>query len=362
MKISQSRWDAAPKNRKKTENGQPYIWIETESRWEPVEEFTSVDISPLYGNLTVESPWEGSCIKKPWEYEITAAIPCLNTSETLPICIELLRLQTNRPYILIIDTGSIDEHLKKTLALRAEDVEVHSIALNGVRHPSDYPAMAMDLALTLCRSPYIFATHADCFLRRRDFLDYAVNLCKVHSAVGYEITPRAHNDWQGMLSHTASMYDIKIMDKIGFGWSLRRLCNGFGIVNYEPDPMRPNWPDTEILGNYILRKHNIKPHLIGSEENQMRTKDENIDHFRSYTAGKMYSPPYFKLVKEWYNAARQEALERISRWKNEPISTNTLHAGGVREILDIAGENNSGDPNLSESDRLPDVVGVLTAP
>lgn len=107
MKISQTRWDAASPNHKKTEDGQPYIWIASESRWEPVEEFTLVDISPIYGNLTVDAPWEGLCQTKPWEYEITAAIPCLNTSETLPICIELLRLQTNRPFILLIDTGSI---------------------------------------------------------------------------------------------------------------------------------------------------------------------------------------------------------------------------------------------------------------
>jgi hypothetical protein len=317
MKISKNRWDKTPHNQKRIVRHQQEIWLSTEDRWEPVE-IIPVEISPIYGALTVESPWEGNCKKKPWEYLVTAVIPCLNTSETLPICIDLLRLQTIQPFIVIIDTGSIPKHLDKILALRAEDVEVHSLALNGVRHPSDYPAMAMDMAMTLCRTEYLFATHADCFLRKRTLLEDFVALCRSSSpVVGYELSPRAHHDWEGMVSHTASMYHMPVMDRIGFGWSLRRLCNDYGIVDYKPDPMRPNWPDTEILGNYILRKNGIQPHLVGKEDNQCRTLDENIDHFRSYTAGKMYSPPYFEKVKAWYELAMTEAVERIKEWKNE---------------------------------------------
>lgn len=317
MKISANRWNATQEQHRREINGEKFIWCRTESDWKKVE-LGDVEISPIYGELTITNPWEGNCHKKPWEYGVTAAIPCLNTSETLPICIELLRLQTVRPYILIIDTGSIDEHLGPTLALRAEDVEVHTIALNGVRHPSDYPAMAMDMAMTLCRTEYLFATHADCFLRNRKLIEELIALCQNHSPVaGYELSPRSHDDWKGMVSHTATMYHMPTMDNIGFGWSLRRLCNRHGIVNYSPDPMRPNWPDTEILGNYILRENNITPYLVGSEENHARTLDDNIDHFRSYTSGKMYSPPYFKKTKAWYEDALASALERIETWKSE---------------------------------------------
>lgn len=315
MRISVSRWENTPAAKKKVENGVKFIWLDTESRWDIVE-LDSVEISPLYGLLTTEIPWEGNCLQKPWEYVVTAAIPVLNTSETLPICIELLRLQTVKPFIMIIDTGSSDEHLQEILKLRAEDVEVHTLALNGVLHPSDYPAMAMDLAFALCRTEYMFATHADCFLRRRDLLEDFVDLCKTKSpAVGYELSPRAHNDWKGMLSHTASMYHMPTMDVIGFAWSLRRLCHEFGITNYKPNPMQPNWPDTEILGNYILRKSKIIPYLVGGELNQKRTLDENIDHFRSYTSGKMYSPEYFRIAKKWYEDAMVEAQKRIALWK-----------------------------------------------
>lgn len=280
------------------------------------------DIAPLRGAgiNTTHAPWEGSLKKKPWHYQITAAIPCLDTSETLEIVTELLRLQTAPPYILIIDTGSCDEQAEKIRKLHSDDTEIHFIRLNGVRHPSDFPAMAMDVAFTLCRTEFLFATHADCFLRNRRFLEKLMKMCQeISPVVGYEISPRAHNDWKGMVSHTATMYHMPTMDKIGFGWSLRRLCNMYGIVDYKPSPLTPGIPDTEVLGNYILRYYKIKPHLVGHEENFTRQKDENIDHFRSYTSGKLYSPGYFENAQQWFQDANTEALERIKEWKNEKI-------------------------------------------
>jgi len=315
MEISFSRWNSLGVLKKMIRDNKRYVWLETEQRWQEVT-LHRVEVSPIYGELTTSSPWEGNCDKKPWDYNVTAVIPCLNTSETIPFCIEILRLQTVRPFIMIIDTGSNSEHLEKILSFRDQDVEVHSIFLNGVMHPSDYPAMAMDMAMSLCRSPYLFATHADVFIKRRNFLEYMLGICNEECpVVGYELSPRSHKDWKGMISHTASMYHMKTMDKIGFGWSLRRLCNDYNIVNYKPNPMTPNWPDTEILGNYILRKNNIVTKIIGHEENQHRTDDENIDHFRSYTSGKMYSPPHFKKTSKWYFDAVVKAKKRIFDWK-----------------------------------------------
>jgi len=323
LRISKIRWEYFSQvhnwqgyKKARIVDGKYYLYLDSEERFVEVE-IANVEISPIYGMVTTDNPWEGNCDVKPWQYKVTAVIPVLNTSETLPICIELLRLQSIQPFIMVIDTGSIPDHLDRILALRAEDVEVHTIALNGVRHPSDYPAMAMDIAFSLCRSEYLFATHADCFLRKQTLLEDLIELCKIKSpAVGYELSPRAHPDWVGMLSHTASMYHMKTMDSIGFGWSLRRLCNRYNIADYRPDPMKPNWPDTEILGNYIMKEHGITPYLIGKENNQVRTVDENIDHFRSYTAGKMYSPPYYMTAHEWYLDARKQALERIENWKS----------------------------------------------
>lgn len=276
------------------------------------------DFAPIRNVSQYLNPWEGSCKKKPWDYRVTAVIPCLDTFELVDLCVKLLKLQTERPYIFIVDTGSSEEELRNVESLRSEDVEVQSLKLNGVLHPSDFPAIAMDLAFSACRTEYIYATHADCFLRRKDFLEHLLELCPEKSpVVGYEITPRKHSDWKGMVSHTATIYHMPVMDKIGFGWSLRRLANYYDIVDYTPSPSRPGWPDTEILGNYILRKNNIIPYLIGKELNFQRKKDANIDHFRSFTSGKLYSGSYFELVSGWYKEAKDEAINRIKLWEED---------------------------------------------
>lgn len=276
------------------------------------------DIAPLrgFGINTTTAPWEGSSPKKPWDYKVTAVIPVMDTFETLEICVESLRFQTERPYIMVIDTGSRGKQLEKIRSLQADDLEVHFFQLNGVQHPSDFPAMAMDTAFALCRTEFLFATHADCFLKNQKFIQELVQLAStVSPVVGYEMSPRMHNDWKGMVSHTATIYHMPVMDKIGFGWSLRRLCNMHNIIDYKPSPLRPNWPDTEILGNYILRYNKIKPHLIGHEENFSRQTDDNIDHIRSYTSGKLYSPDYYKQAQEWFEEAKLEAIERMTEWK-----------------------------------------------
>lgn len=276
------------------------------------------DFAPIRDIPQWHQPWEGSCERKPWTYTVSAVIPCLDTADQVEICVKLLRLQTEKPFIMIVDTGSCDEQFKRIEALRDDDLEVHAIRLNGVQHPSDFPAMAMDMAFSLCRSPYLFATHADCFLRRQNFLEELVFLAQNKSpVVGYEISPRCHADWRGMVSHTATMYQMAVMDRIGFGWSMRRLCNYYNMKDYRPSTTRPHWPDTEILGNYILRMYKIKPHLIGTELNFERKIDENIDHFRSFTSGKLYSPEYYEKANKWYLDAKNEALERIDEWEHE---------------------------------------------
>lgn len=276
------------------------------------------DFAPLRNVDQYYKPWEGSCSKKPWDYKVTAVIPCLDTFEQIEICTKLLCLQTESPYVIIVDTGSNQEELKKIESLRSDNIEVHSFKFNGVLHPSDFPAIAMDFGFSACRTEYLFATHADCFLRRIDFLEDVLNLCKEKSpVVGYEISPRKHADWKGMVSHTATIYHMPTMDKIGFGWSLRRLANYYNIVDYTPSPDRPGWPDTEILGNYILRKNNISPYLIGKELNFQRKKDSNIDHFRSFTSGKLYSKEYYEKAKLWYEEAKSEAEDRIDAWNNK---------------------------------------------
>lgn len=277
--------------------------------------------APLRNREVNEAPWRGECPRKPWEYEVTAVIPVIDTYDSLSLCVEILRLQTVKPYIIVVDTGSSEHNLGNILSMHDEDLEVQCIRVNGTLHPSDTVCSAMDLAQSLCRTEYMFATHSDCFLRRRDFLEDILSVCGdgrgEYPVVGYEMSPRQHDDWQGMISHTATMYHMRTLDKIGFGWSMRRLASIYDLDNQEPHPDRPNWPDTEILGNILLREHGVRTKIIGREGNFQRNKDENIDHGRSISLGMLYSPDYYNTAKDWFEEAKNEARQRIKTWKSE---------------------------------------------
>lgn len=280
-----------------------------------------VDLAPIRGADPNSAPWRGACRKKPWEYRVTAAIPVIDTVDMLKICVDLLRLQTERPYILVVDTGSTEENFRHIESMHDEDLEVHSIRLNGVLHPSDPVCMAMDSAQSICRTEYMFALHSDTFPVRRDLVEWMLSMCGDDGdrfpVVGYEMSPRQHDDWRGMISHTCTMYHMRTMDKIGFGWSMRRLASMYDLESHEPHPARPNWPDTEILGNLILRQNEIPTKIIGSEENFQRNRDENIDHCRSSTLGVLYSPEYRKVAGGWVGEAVGEARQRIEKWRLE---------------------------------------------
>lgn len=279
-------------------------------------------LAPLRNKKIEDLPWQGCCSRKPWDYTVTAVVPVIDTYESLRLCVEILRMQTERPYITVVDTGSQGENLEKILDLHAEDLEVHCIRHNGTLHPSDPVSVAMDMAQSLCRTKYMFATHSDAFLMRRDFLEWTLSMCGeeeegLYPVVGYEMSPRQHDDWKGMVSHTATMYHIPTLDRIGFGWSMRRLASICGLENQEAHPDRPNWPDTEILGNMILRENDIKIKLIGKEKNFERNKDKNVDHARSISLGVLYSPEYKKVSADWHQQAMQDAENRIEKWKTQ---------------------------------------------
>ena len=259
--------------------------------------------------------WEGSYKIKPWNYACEAVIPVLDTPDTLPYVIELLRLQTARPHIMIIDTGSSDENFELIKKFQAPDVEVHSFRFNVVRHPSDFPAIAMDFAMSACRSDYLFCTHADVFLKDRRLIEkMRAKVDRECPAMGYQMTPRDHADWERMVSHTATMLHMPTMDRIGAGWSLRRLCNNRD-VKHIPNILGNNWPDTEILINYILWDHGLQAALIGTEKNHERTNDEMIDHCRTITAGRLYSKDYADKAQVWLDDAIEKANERIKQWR-----------------------------------------------
>lgn len=261
--------------------------------------------------------WDGKKLsQKPWEYPITAAIPHLETIEPLRIAIEVLRCQTVRPYILIVDTGSSAATRAELEQLRAEDLEIHFVAAHAYRHASEPVAMALDVAQALCRSEFLFHTHADCFLRRFDFLADMVKRCGASNPViGYRMSPReGTDDWRAMVSHTATILHMPTIRAIGASWSMQRMNTHHGVP-WKINGIPGGWPDTETGFGYSLRDAGITPDFIGDDINRKRQVDENIDHVRSYAGSKIYSEKYHAKAVPWMEAAVAEARARIAEAK-----------------------------------------------
>lgn len=309
----------------------PSLWIcrkhgditltncETCSDWSP-----QYPIAPRRNEMFQERPWEGGYRAKPWNFRVTVAIPVLDASEAVSAIVELYSLQTEKPFILLIDTGSTPEELAKLQALASESCEVHSLRLNGVKHPSDFPAMAMDLAFAICRTDYLLATHADCFPTSQEVCAELLSLCGPSApVVGYEITERPHSDWHGMVGHTFTMFHMPTMDDIGASWSLRRLVRTVPHpdgkqTGHEINPATsPNWPDTELLVNYQCRRAGITPVIIGTERNAARTTDHRIDHCRSWASARLYSSgsDYAEKSNGWLEDGIAKAMERAAEWR-----------------------------------------------
>lgn len=256
--------------------------------------------------------WAGKAERKPHDYRITAAIPHLDTLDPLKVCIDVLRAQTERPYLVVVDTGSPRKVRTELESLRADDLEVYFMAANGYRHASEPVAMALDVAQTVCRTEFLFHTHADCFLRRADFLaDMASRCSAANPVIGYRMSPRkGTEDWRAMVSHTATTLHTPTIRALGASWSMQRMHSYHGVP-WKIDGIPGGWPDTETGFGYMLRDAGIAPEFIGDDRNGERQVDENIDHVRSYAGSKIYSEKYHQKASGWMEAAIAEARARI---------------------------------------------------
>lgn len=256
----------------------------------------------------------GTISKKPWEYDVTVAIPHLDTLDALKASIAVIRAQSVSCYILIVDTGSPPEVMKRVRELRAPDLEVHSIAAHAYRHSSEPVTMALDLAHALCRTPLLFHTHADCFLRRRDFLENMARVCNANTpAIGYRMSPRdwITEEWQWMVGHSALMLYMPSIYRVGATWDFQRMHYQFGYDWV----IGGGWPDTEVGFNHCLRAAGIVPVFIGHDRNYERQVDDNIDHVRSYPGSKVYAKEMFKKSEGDMRAAIAEAYARAAAWR-----------------------------------------------
>lgn len=253
--------------------------------------------------------------RKPWDFDLEVSMPHYESLETLPTVIELLRTQTIRPFISIIDCGSSEETCKKLEAMRADDLEIHYHRFNGVRHISDFPATACDFAFSICRSAKLILMHTDVFLRAIDSLETMTDMCgKASPVIGFQMTPREHPGWKTAITHTFSVFHMEQMRRIGATWSLPRACEMLGCEHSMTSEMG-NMLDTETAISMVLQRAGIKPLFIGTEENFQMTRHPLVHHVRSFTGTGLYCQTKRIEAEARLAEAMAEAEKNLHDWR-----------------------------------------------
>jgi hypothetical protein len=279
------------------------------------DESAAAAVAPL-ACLGRQRPWEGAASRKPWEYQVTVAIPHLETPETLPVLLELLSLQTVRPYVLLIDTGSSPAVVRTLEALRRPQVEIHYVRAHAYAHSSAPVTTAMDLAFALCRTSYLLCIHSDVFPRRRDLVEWLLGMTDAgQPVVGYEMSPRPDtNGWRNVASHTCTMLHMPTMRRIGATWGFERYWE-----SGEARPQQSGYPDTEQPFDRCIRRAGVFPYLIGHDQNYVRYIDDNIDHVRSLSGLNLYNAggELHRNCRNGLVQAVREAKARVKAWRKE---------------------------------------------
>lgn len=266
--------------------------------------------------------------RQPGDYAVTVCIPHIETPELVWRAVALLQLSTVPVYIMVIDTGSTDPATIRALEeLRGPDCEIHYLRAHGYRHASEPVAVAMDMAMALCRTRWMLCTHADAWMTRRDAVadTLALAMGLDHPFVGYGLTPRPHwrlpsgaacDDWRWMLGHTWTMVDTLWAKERGIWWDFATGCRRLGW-SYN-NGCTPNIVDTEVFFNYAVREAGVEPYSMGGEENYKRNQTEHFDHVRSYPSAQLYLKKGSALRQQqarWLKSALRAADNRIEEWR-----------------------------------------------
>lgn len=281
------------------------------------------------------APLGGIAPASPGTYRVTATFPHLETPDQAEVIVELLKLQDERPYILIVDTGSTAPVRDRLEQLRGEGVEIHYLRAHRWEHPSESIAAACELAQIICHTDHLYFTHSDCFPVRRDLISSLAARCTAaNPSVGYRITDRSHaeicrltgadpattpphptttnDDCRWIAGHTCLMVHRPTINRAGVRWAFR-WGEDAGV---KPVP----WIDTEAYFNYSLRAAGLVTDLIGDEANYARNLNADFDHVRSFASTRVYSwagpsDEWREQVKRWMDEAMGQARARIVEWR-----------------------------------------------
>jgi hypothetical protein len=260
---------------------------------------------PIRGVDWREHPWEGVVNKKPWQYNVTAALVHIDTPDLLAIVIDILRSQTERPFLHVIDSGSLEKHrvVLEQMEYESDDLEVTYLRPRAWKYSSEPVSASMDCAFALCKTEHLYATHTDVFLKRRDHIEFLLSKCNTNTpAVGYQMSPRIWTCdlWKRILSHTSSLYHMPSMRKYGVSWSMQAAFEA--VSGIAADPLKASWPDTEVNIGLCLHRARVGERwpddpdatpenpsvlMIGTEPN-VPYEDDWLEHVRSTTLHNLY--------------------------------------------------------------------------
>lgn len=253
--------------------------------------------------------------QSPWDYPVSICIPHLDTPQPIELAVSLWRLQTIKPYFLIVDTGSTPENLARVQALRGPDCEVLSLPCGEFRHPSCIVSLALDLAHGRCQTPYLFQTHTDVFPVARNLLEWMRGqTSEATPVVGWRMSPRTTGPWAECVSHTATMVHTQT-------WRTRRLAWNLDMyLDTHPDEAHlfGGWPDTESGLWWTMMREGMRPKFVGDDLNHERLKNEWFDHSRSYTCIRRHGAdgPQSTRAERDMCAAETEARARLKEWSS----------------------------------------------
>lgn len=236
------------------------------------------------------NPWTASQPAPPQKPTTTIIIPTASDSPTLMSVVDSHHRQTEPHATIIVDTtpGETEPNywIEDTpLAKRPRFMAIRPLDNQPI---CSVITEAIDAAIAIATTKWIFLTHDDVWLKRENFLTELVALATTEHVpvVGYEMSPRDHvtEEWKGMVSHTATLLHRETINRLQLRW------NFTDALNATPEAERnKGWPDTETNFGRNLKIWSITPRWIGHETNEQHFEDHNIVHRRSLTSHRTHA-------------------------------------------------------------------------